>query len=228
MKKWLSVFVVMLAILIPSVAIPDPTVNKNQIGEYYTYGVLQEPLPETVIVKRGELTIQGDTAYLYLEHVSFDKLWENFNALRPFKVKRIVLELFSFGGSLFDAIAMSSIMAEQEASGKIIEVRGRGIIASAGLILLISGTRGHRFLHPTSIVMFHELQSFKIFAVETPTDKEDEARIYRFIQNNVNRLIVSRSKISMQELKDRIEKKELWLDASGAIKYGFADKLLGN
>lgn len=228
MKKWLSVILVVLVLMIPCAAIPEErTLNKNVVGEYYTYGVLPEPLPNTIVIKRGHLTIQGDTAYIYLEHISFEMLWENFNSMRPFKVKRIVLELFSFGGSLFDAMAMASLIREQEVKGTIIEVRARGLVASAGLIILVSGTKGYRYVHPVSMVMFHELKSLTI-AYDSPSDKEEAAKVERFIQEQVNHYIVDRSKISIQELRERIQRREFWMDAQTAIKYGFADKLLGN
>lgn len=228
MKKWLSVILVVLVLMIPCAAIPEErTLNKNVVGEYYTYGVLPEPLPNTIVIKRGDLTIQGDTAYLYLEHISFEKLWENFNAMRPFKIKRIVLELFSFGGSLFDALAMASLIKDQATDGKIVEIRARGLVASAGLIILVSGTKGYRYIHPISMVMFHELKSLTI-SYDSPSEKEENAKIERFIQDQVNQYIVSRSKISIPELKERIQRREFWMDAQTAIKYGFADKLLGN
>lgn len=228
MRKWLSVMLVVLVLMIPCAAIPEErTLNKNVVGEYYTYEVLPEPLPNTIVIKRGHLTIQGDTAYIYLEHISFEMLWENFNSMRPFKVKRIILELFSFGGSLFDAMAMASLIREQEVKGTIIEVRARGLVASAGLIILVSGTKGYRYVHPVSMVMFHELKSLTI-AYDSPSDKEEAAKVERFIQEQVNHYIVDRSKISIQELRERIQRREFWMDAQTAIKYGFADKLLGN
>jgi ATP-dependent Clp protease protease subunit len=162
-----------------------------------------------------------------MEHIIFEKLWENFNAMRPFKIRRIVIELFSFGGSLFDAMAMASLIKDQENDGKIVEIRARGLVASAGLIILVSGTKGYRYIHPISMVMFHELKSFTI-AYDSPSDKEEVAKIERFIQEQVNHYIVDRSKISIKELRERIQRREFWMDANTAIQFGFADKLLGN
>ncbi len=208
--------------------LPAMSAGKDNVDDspFIAIKQLREVLPDDV-------TIRGDTANIYLEHIDFRMLWRNLNAIQAiegikgFKINKITLHLFSFGGSLFDAMAMAALLREQETSGKVVEVRARGLVASAGLIILISGTIGHRYIDSNSLLMFHELQSFKFIAIETPTDKEEEAKVYRFIQDKVNSYIASRSKMPVAELCTRIQKKEFWMNAQGAVKYGFADQVMG-
>ncbi len=182
-------------------------------------GEVAEKLPD-------DLKIYGDSAFLYVEGIDFQRLRDRFLALRKRAVKTIIIDLYSHGGSLFDALAMVALIGEEQKSGKIVEIRARGLVASAGLIVMISGTEGHRFIDRHSLVMFHELSSFKLFAVETPSDKEEEAKIFRMIQNKVNSYIESRSKMSQADLCERIKKKEFWMDAETSVKYGFADEII--
>jgi ATP-dependent protease ClpP protease subunit len=195
------------------------------LGPRQDQSPVQEYLDLRELLGRN-LFIEGDVAHLYIETIDFKSLWADMNTIKLFKTNRLVIHLFSFGGSVFDALAMAALLREYEASGRIIEVRARGIVASAGLLILLSGTPGHRYLNPFSMVMFHELTQFKFFAVETPTDKEEEAAVLRRIQDAINTYICERSKIGMIELRDKIRKKEFWLTAQEAIRYGFADKLL--
>lgn len=167
----------------------------------------------------------GDTIYLSINFMDFDGLRNKLIGLQRFHWKRAIIDLCTSGGSIFDAMAMVSLMDEQKALGKIIEIRGRGIIASAGLIVLQGGSSGFRYLDPLTMVMFHEMSSFKMFAVETPTSKEEEAKIYRKIQDQVVSFIASKSAISKEDLDAKIRNKEFWMDAQEAIKYGFADKI---
>jgi ATP-dependent protease ClpP protease subunit len=57
---------------------------------------------------------------------------------------------------------------------------------------------------------------------------EKETRIYKRIQDNVNRYLASVSKMSAEEIENMVKnEKEFWMTGEEAIKYGFADKLLG-
>jgi len=165
----------------------------------------------------------GDTIYMSIRYIDFNNIRDVFLSLKSISYKVVVIDLLTSGGSLFDAMGIISIFKEQQSTGKIIEIRGRGLIASAGLLILISGNPGYRYLDEWSMIMFHEFWQFKFFAIETPADKEEEAKIMRKIQDKVNDYIIMHSKITKQELNEKIKKKELWLDADEAVKYGFAD-----
>lgn len=172
------------------------------------------------------IRILNKVVYLYVERMDHEYLRRVIRTLDGYPYEKVVLDLFSFGGSVFDSLAMASFLNKIEAEGKIIEVQARGLVASAGLVILVSGTPGHRFIDKHSLVMFHELSTFKFLATETTSDQEEQARIVRRIQNTINGYITSRSKIDPDELRNNIKKKELWLNAEEAIKYGFADKVL--
>jgi len=176
------------------------------------------PLPDGV-------SQYGDTVYMSISIMDFDGLRDKFIGLQKFHWKKMIIDLCTGGGSVFDAMAMVSLMDEQKESGKIIEIRGRGIIASAGLIVLQGGTPGYRFLDSLAMVMFHEMTSYKLFTADTPTSSEENARILRKIQDQVISFIVSRSSISKTDLDAKIKNKEFWMDANEAIRYGFADKI---
>ena len=102
-----------------------------------------------------------------------------------------------------------------------------GIVASAGLIIMMSGTQGHRYIDRHTYVMFHEMQTFKFFSVESVSDQEEQSKINRTIQNSINEFIASKTKLTGEKLSELIKKKELWVNAQGAIEYGFADKITG-
>ena len=167
-----------------------------------------------------------ETAYFYVESIDFNSLRNKFLSLKRYKISKVVIDLFSHGGSLFDAMGMVALIKEQEESGKIIEIRARGIIASAGLIVMVAGSKEHRYLDRYAMVMFHELSSFKFFSFDTPSSIEEESKIFRMIQNKVNDYIISRSKISLEELSEKIRKKDFWMTAEAAVQYGFADAIM--
>ncbi len=177
-------------------------------------------LPKNVYFQDGIL-------YLYLRSVDYGELVELFNQIQIISYKKIVVDMFSFGGSVFDALAMVALFEDQQRLGKIVEIRARGIVASAGLIIMMSGTPGYRYIDRLSWVMFHEMQSFKFFAIESVSDQEEQAKINRKIQNSINTYVTMKTKLSPEKLSELIKKKELWCDAKEAIEYGFADHIIG-
>ena len=75
--------------------------------------------------------------------------------------------------------------------------------------------------------MFHELWTFDFLKISSPSDKEDEARVLRHIQDGITAFVASRSILTKQEVDNLIRKKEFWVSGIDALKYRFATKLIG-
>lgn len=198
--------------------------------------ILSQPQPDPAIqnlVKLKEymgnyLWVDADACHIYVEFVNYHSFWQSIKHLDPWLIspkRKLVIHLFSHGGSLFDALAIGSLISEVSAQ-RPVEIRARGLVASAGLIVLVSGSQGHRFICRDSMIMFHELNVFEYLSFKSVTDKEEEARVLRMIQDRINGYIISRSRITKQQLENKIKKKEFWMTADEAIQYGFADKFI--
>ena len=120
------------------------------------------------------------------------------------------------------------MMVEFIADGGIVETRLRGFAASAGALIFLAGKRGYRIGNAQSEMMFHELWSFKFLAIESPSDKEDESKIYRHIQDTLSGWVATRGKLSKEELDAKIRKKEFWINGREAHELGFIDKLISS
>jgi len=158
-----------------------------------------------------------------------DDLLKFFDYLDRYAISHAVLELHSPGGSLFEAWRVAGLMNEWEAAkpGRIVETRVYGFAASAGFLIAVSGTIGYRFASPTAELMWHELMSFKMFSIATPSSSEEEMKVLRHLQDTANEWLASRSKLTKEELDEKIKKKEFWCNGRQALEYGFVDHLLG-
>ncbi len=225
MKEFI-ILLILLALPIVSIA-EDVEKDQGICGSIYKFKTdcIKCHMPPSGDLLPSGVVRSGDVLRLSISHISFSTLLDIIDAAKRYKISKIIIDLFSYGGSLFDAMGMVALIKEQEDLGKIIEIRARGIIASAGLIIMVSGTKGHRYVDQYATVMFHEAWSFKMMSIETPSDKEEEAAIARMIQNKVNAYITSRSKISPEELLNKTRKREFWMGAEGAVNYGFADHI---
>lgn len=214
MKKFIACILIVLILALSSV------ISFATNGENITEKTLSE-------YQWSNVSRNGDTVYLLITSIRYDSFWKCIAVFRAWGgVKKIVIDLMSYGGSVFDALAMAALIEEEQSRGVTVEIRVRGLAASAALIILVSGSPEHRYVDKNALIMFHELSTFKFFSIETPTMQEEEATINRMLQNKINGYIASKSKISLAELSSMIKKREVWVDAVTAIKLGFADKLI--
>ena len=213
MKRFLAVVLVLMFVLL-------------SFGWCYAQDKPVPPPKYGSVILPDHIRLDGKVANISIQKMDYESTRRDLQILDRYAYDTLVVDLYSFGGSLFDAMGIISLFNIVQNEGKIVEMRAHSIIASAGLLVMLSGSPGHRFIDKYAIVMFHEIWSLKFLAIETPSSKEEEAVIFRKIQDNVNSYIVAKSKISKEELNTRIRSKEFWLTSAEAIQYGFADGVI--
>jgi len=173
------------------------------------------------------LRIKDAVAYYILQEIDAGHVQKVFDYVmwHP-SVKTIIVEVHSPGGSLFDGYKIVGLMQHMMSVGYTIETRVYGFAASAGFLVAASGSLGHRFVSKTAELMWHELMSFSMFQVSTPSSTEEQSRVLRHLQTTANHWLANRSKLSLEELDELIKKKEFWMSGADAVKYGFADGFL--
>lgn len=131
----------------------------------------------------------------------------------------ISLYINSPGGSVYDGLAIYDTMQFIKPD---VATFGIGLQASMGAFLLSSGAKGKRHLLPNSRVMIHQPSSGTQGKV---SDQEISLRESIRIKKLLNQIM---AKNTGQKLA-RIEKdadRDFWMDASEAVEYGLADKVL--
>lgn len=143
-------------------------------------------------------------------------------------VKSVVIDIHSPGGSLFEGQKMCTLMQEWERTRGTVTTRVHGFAASAAFQIWTCGTINHRLAGRDAELMWHELMSFKLFDISTPSDKKDEADVLRHLQDTRNAWLASRSKgkLTKEEIDKKIAKKEFWMNGAQAMDYGFCDGFL--
>jgi len=170
------------------------------------------------------MKISNDAAYYVLGDINAGEVQRVFDyVLWHPVVRKIIIEVHSPGGSLFDAYKIVGMMQHMMLIGYTIETRVYGFAASAGFLVASSGSKGHRFVAPTAELMWHELMSFSLFSIDTPSDSEEKARVLRHLQDTANAWLARVSKMTLGEINDKIRKREFWMNGCQAIEYGFAD-----
>jgi ATP-dependent protease ClpP protease subunit len=139
--------------------------------------------------------------------------------------KHVVMEIFSPGGSLLGAWKIVGLMDQAKSRGITVETRCYGFAASAGFLIFVNGTIGHRMVNPMAEFMWHELWSFTFLKVETPSKKEDEAEVFRHLQDTGHNWLVTRctKELTKEELDSWVRHKDKWMNGADMMEAGFAD-----
>lgn len=154
----------------------------------------------------------------------YDNLFKAFNFYHEYNISKVTIEIYSYGGDLFSAWRIKGLSEEWVAQGGKLNTKVYGGAISAAAILFAIGQE--RIIHAQAEIMFHELWSFKFFDVSTPSDKEDEARVLRHLQDNITSWLATRCNKTKNELDELMKKREYWLNGKEAFEIGLATKLI--
>ena len=187
---------------------------------------LKEARPdETNEYPISDMKVLNGKGYLFLRNIDDEYVKKFFDYLEFKGIKHAVIEIHCPGSGLFAATRIINLMHHWESNGRIVETRVHGFALSGGFMVFIAGTKGYRFVSQYADLMWHEINTIEMFAIKisTPSDKEEEARVLRHLQDVRNTWIAQRGKLTKQELDEKIRKREFWMTGEEAVKYGFAD-----
>lgn len=137
--------------------------------------------------------------------------------------KKLTVRLYTGGGSVMDAWEAVGIIEEMRTRGIKISTRCYGLAASAGVILLVAGDEGDRWVSKHAEIMMHKVWSFSMFKLDTPDSAEDTAETLKHFQKNINSYIISRSKLTKEKIEECIFKRDFWMTGEQAVQFGLAD-----
>ena len=138
------------------------------------------------------------------------------------KHKELNLVICSPGGDLSAAFALIDVM---RGSAIPVKTTGIGMIASAGLLIFISGINGRRILTPNTSILSHQFtwgtygKEHELFAAQ----KEFDLTTERMIKHYKRCTGLSEKKIR----KYLLPPQDIWLDATEAKQLGICDQIKG-
>lgn len=164
--------------------------------------------------------------YVFMDEVSSETikpviewiLYENY--VSKHRKKELLLMICSEGGDLSAAFALIDTM---RASQIPIKTVGLGLIASCGLLIFITGTRGRRILTPNTSILSHQFsagsegKSHELFA----TIREFELTNKRLIEHYKQCTGLSEDMVMAKLLPAQ----DVWLDHDSALELNLCDAI---
>ena len=130
----------------------------------------------------------------------------------------IKIYINSPGGECYSALGLYDIMQSLINKGYVIETYNVGWSASAAAIILLSGSKGHRFCMPHATVMVHQPWSGTYGKV---TDMEIDVKESKRLKETLNDIV---KKHASEELIDKMER-DYYLTAEEAKKFNIIDEI---
>jgi len=179
----------------------------------------QPSAPDYELFCRGQHVFMGDVTQETMKPLIDWIISENFNSSKK-KKKELTLGICSPGGDLNACFALVDIMKGSKIPIKTV---GLGMIASCGLLMFLSGTKGRRILTPNTSILSHQYswgtygKEHELFAVV----KEYDLTTERMVNHYKKCTGLTEEKIR----KFLLPPHDVWLSAKEAKKLGLCDKI---
>lgn len=134
----------------------------------------------------------------------------------------LTLLINSPGGSVADAFALIEIM-----NGSRIPIRtvALGEVASAGLLIAMSGTKGLRTITPTCSVMSHHFSAGAVGNYHSLVGIQKE---FKFADQRILNQYAKSTDLTVAEIREKlIPERDVWLSPTEALDLGLFDILSG-
>lgn len=171
---------------------------------------------EFELLKHDTIVLHGELNEELCNRICKRLLFLHFN-----KSKEINIILNSVGGEVYHGLLIYNTLEDLKKKGLKINVEARGLCASMGVWVLMgastrTATKYTRFL-------LHETASFSYGKVSEM--KEGVEELER-LNDMLNEIVISRTKINAALLEKMTKKREWWLSATEALKYGIVDRIV--
>lgn len=202
------------------------TIRRNEAEAEYFTQLTQKVSVETAELERYNRDIDASSEYARI-YTFYDAvggssvkaamkdlgIWSRRDPGEPLKIV-----FNSPGGNVVDGLALYDFIQELKDAGHHVETVALGWAASMGGVLLQAGHE--RVMGRNAYMLIHEVSSFNIGKT---SEMEDELKFTKRLQERLLDILSERSTMSKNQIRNRWKRKDWWLDADEALKYGFCD-----
>lgn len=157
----------------------------------------------------GQYVSKIQASLLYLKEVISPKESEE---------NPITIYINSPGGEIYSLLGLYDVMQSLIKDGYVIKTVNIGIAASAAAVILLAGSKGHRYCLPHTTVMLHQPSAG---TYGTVTDMEIDVAESRRLKQDLNNIIKQHASEALIPLLER----DAFLTPEQALEYGIIDEI---
>jgi ATP-dependent Clp protease protease subunit len=138
--------------------------------------------------------------------------------------KPITITFNTQGGSVTAGLALYDTIKRLQRAGHFITTRAVGIAASMGAVLFQAGDV--RVMDARAKLLIHEGSTdFEKGATLSAGALEDYAVFSKMLDDDVLDILAERSTFTRKQIADKQKRRDWWITAADALKYGFCDEV---
>lgn len=179
----------------------------------------QPTLDETIefeLLKNATIVLHGE-----LNEELCNKICKKLLYLHFKKAKTVHVILNSIGGEVYHGLLIFNTLEDLKKKKMKIVVEARGLCASMGVWVLMGGSE--RTASKYTRFLLHETSSFTYGKVSEM--KEGVQELER-LNAMLDEIVTSRTTITSVKLQQKTKKREWWLSAEEALRYGLIEKIV--
>ena len=134
------------------------------------------------------------------------------------EVDPITIYINSPGGEVYSCLGLYDVMQLFINQGYVIRTINIGCAASAAAVILLSGSKGHRYCLPNSTVMLHQPSGGTYGPVTDMKIAVEEADRLKKIMNNIVRQHAGDEVVELME-------RDAWISPEEALKFNLIDEI---
>lgn len=147
------------------------------------------------------------------------------NALVRNGSKEVTIQISSPGGGAYYAFAIYDAIRQLSERGIGTKAIVTGWAASAAAMIVLQAA-DERLSYPSARFLLHEARRWIFFAVERTSDLKDELQELDAITERIIDILALRCKRTREEIRNRIDRQEIWMSATEAQKWGLIDGIV--
>jgi ATP-dependent Clp protease protease subunit len=194
--------------------------------EFTKQNVMIDHMKHASQIKNFEIWIEdydNDDVFLYNYYINrFVKIQEKSNC-----EKKIKLNIHSYGGSAHGVFSMISTNEQLKKKGWIIETISFGMSMSAGGMLLMSGSKGHRHAQSLTEIMIHQQNWFDYGYTDVEATRRKLDNSEKML-NKLKNIMKSYTGIDVNYFEEEYvsKRKDWYLSSEEAKTLGVIDHIL--
>lgn len=132
----------------------------------------------------------------------------------------VTIDIMSQGGSVTDGLAIYDQILRLRRAGAHVTTRGVGMVASMAAVLLQAGNC--RTMDARAKLLIHEGSGA---LSGSRGEIEDMKQFHDMLISDILDILAERSTLSRRQIQNKWKRKDWWLTADEAVRFGFADRV---
>lgn len=153
------------------------------------------------------------------------RILSEINEIKRRQLPRVTIIISSPGGGAYYAFAIYDALRELSNSGIEVTAIVEGWAASAASMIVLQAA-DKRLSMASARYLLHETRRWVMFAIERTSDLKDEVQEMDAITERIYEILAKRCGKNRSQIKNKVERKEIWMSASEAKDWGLIDEII--